>query len=90
MKKIKTWVILGLAFLVAGFWCNLVALQTYLVNDTRFVFLWDVLPLDFSIGDCFLLVGYGVFALLLGWGLFRGAGKLVLKSWMVKEIRAKR
>lgn len=77
--KIKNWVILGLAFLAVGFWCNMQALWAYTNHSPILNVLGDVLPFEFSIGDCFVFVGYGVFAFLLGRSLVYGVGSLFLK-----------
>ena len=84
MGKTKNLVILGLAFLAAGFWCNLQALWAYMTHSSILNVLGDVLPFQWSVGDCFLLVGYGVFAVLLG----KAGGNGVY--WMIQKARGQR
>ena len=60
-----------------GFWCNNMALYAYIINQRAVLgILGDVLPFELSIGDCFLFVGYGLGAVLLGLSISKGIWKL--------------
>lgn len=84
MRKTKNLAILGLAFLAAGFWWNFQALWAYMHNFSTLKIFGDILPLEFSIGDCFLYLGYAIFAVLLG----KAGGNGVY--WMIQKTRGKR
>ena len=78
MKR-KDIVILGLSFLTAGFWCNLIALQAFIYNSPLLKIFGDVLPFEFSIGDCFVFCGYGIFTILLADFIGYTISKLILQ-----------
>lgn len=67
----KNLLVIGLAFLAVGFWCNMTALNAFIQGDQAILaILGDVLPFEFSIGDCLVFIGYGMLVFLLGESLF--------------------
>lgn len=79
MWRTKNLILAGVSFLAAGYWCNLQALWAYMTDAPLLKVLGDILPWSNSIGDCFLFVGYAVFAGLFGKVVGVGISRLVVK-----------
>lgn len=63
----KNWVIATLGIMLIGFWCNNIGLYASMIEDWRFIRIFgDILPRGFSIGDCFLFIGYNLAVFTLG------------------------
>ena len=77
--KMKNLVIIGLIFMMLGFWFNLQFLRSYMYDLASVNFYGDILPFYFSIGDCLLFVGYGIFVWIFGIKFGEGIGKLSMK-----------